>query len=829
MKLFVVVLIFVLSGADAQADVGEACYILDHWEVDVHEVWHWGEGGYELLQQWDSISAEVTTFSWSGESDDGTRSASGTIWVSVPHVIDIIGGFYYTDVAISGMASVKVRSSWPTYDTAFFRVGTKCHEGSFNGYGPCSYESQAGAGNAGDGPYFLTAHQTGEYGGYPQTLIMTFNATAGAHGLLGGSRKNIQEWTIRAKAFYRSATKPGSDNSVEAGNVGITEQLTGYINPVIIAGPPTYRDRDPGVVRIKNVQPDSFHIRFQEWEYLDGEHADEIVDYLVFEAGHATQEDGGELEVGTFQLSGTGQWDLFSFQKEFPGRPHIFLTIQTNNGSEAVMVRARNVNTVGFEAALFEEEALMDGHQYETVGYLAIYSSEGWGELDVNEMKIPYILQRVNIDHRFTPVLTSDLKLEEERSRDIETAHVDEAVDVLVLKDLFFAQIIGLNSQETVALRRFAPEYDGRMEWGLVHGIDQAWTQVPLTKSYGNPIVVAKPVSGFDAEPGVIRLRDISRDSFELRYQEWDYLDGAHAKENIFYLVSDMGTHTIAGLDVEAWKYASSTLVGPEEWDRVGMDTGFSQMPALFTGVQTSNGPEAVTCRIRNASPSAFDLAMSRQENHPGVHVQETLGWIAISQGFDTASDGRSVIAQVFDDSFQGLSLSFVPFEHRYPNIVCDVMSTVESDPVFIRYLGITDSKALLYLQEEKSADQELNHANETVSVFLSGYTTSDQMPVADAGIDQKVSSGEIVTLDGSDSIDPDGEIASYQWVQMSGPGVIVNNADSSKASFRAPYKRSTLLFELTVTDNSGNSSLDLVSVVCQPRCIAWIRLLLDE
>lgn len=47
-------------------------------------------------------------------------------------------------------------------------------------------------------------------------------------------------------------------------------------------------EEDPAVVRICNVNSDGFDIRIQEWGYLDGNHNDESINYivLVFSWGH---------------------------------------------------------------------------------------------------------------------------------------------------------------------------------------------------------------------------------------------------------------------------------------------------------------------------------------------------------------------------------------------------------------------------------------------------------------------------------------------------------------------------------------------------------------
>ena len=59
--------------------------------------------------------------------------------------------------------------------------------------------------------------------------------------------------------------------------------------------------------------------------------------------------------------------------------------------------------------------------------------------------------------------------------------------------------------------------------------------------------------------------------------------------------------------------------------------------------------------------------------------------------------------------------------------------------------------------------------------------------PVANAGSDLTVEHKKTVMLKGSSSIDPDGTITSYQWSQISGPQVTINNANTATASFTAP------------------------------------------
>jgi len=93
-------------------------------------------------------------------------------------------------------------------------------------------------------------------------------------------------------------------------------------------------------------------------------------------------------------------------------------------------------------------------------------------------------------------------------------------------------------------------------------------------------------------------------------------------------------------------------------------------------------------------------------------------------------------------------------------------------------------------------------------------YTVPEENdpPTANAGPDQTVNEGVTVTLNGSDSSDPDGEIASYQWIQTGGTSVTLSSATVVSPTFTAPDVGTggiSLTFQLTVTDNGGLQSTD--------------------
>ncbi len=90
--------------------------------------------------------------------------------------------------------------------------------------------------------------------------------------------------------------------------------------------------------------------------------------------------------------------------------------------------------------------------------------------------------------------------------------------------------------------------------------------------------------------------------------------------------------------------------------------------------------------------------------------------------------------------------------------------------------------------------------------------------PVADAGANQTITSpASTVVLNGSGSHDPDGTIAAYDWVLISGPGSItINNSNTATPSVTG-LETGVYTFQLTVTDNSGATATDQVFVTVLP------------
>ena len=90
---------------------------------------------------------------------------------------------------------------------------------------------------------------------------------------------------------------------------------------------------------------------------------------------------------------------------------------------------------------------------------------------------------------------------------------------------------------------------------------------------------------------------------------------------------------------------------------------------------------------------------------------------------------------------------------------------------------------------------------------------------VANAGLDQSTVEGDTVHLDASLSYDPANTIEKYQWIQLSGPEIELDDPLSLNSQFTAPEVSifgAYLVFQLTVYNSNNVSAQDTVKIFVQ-------------
>jgi hypothetical protein len=108
--------------------------------------------------------------------------------------------------------------------------------------------------------------------------------------------------------------------------------------------------------------------------------------------------------------------------------------------------------------------------------------------------------------------------------------------------------------------------------------------------------------------------------------------------------------------------------------------------------------------------------------------------------------------------------------------------------------------------------DTEPLCSTDSVTVTVLPEAEVDLPPVANAGANQTVNEGDLVTLNGTASSDPNpGEALTFAWTQLSGPTVTLTGANTATPSFTAPQvdpAGATLEFQLEVCDEANPVSL---------------------
>ena len=122
----------------------------------------------------------------------------------------------------------------------------------------------------------------------------------------------------------------------------------------------------------------------------------------------------------------------------------------------------------------------------------------------------------------------------------------------------------------------------------LIGGVSTNWQTVPLENSYSNAIPIcnynlisfAGANPNYTYPPAVVRIRNITNNSFEVRIQGWE--DSAAATGNVHCLVSDEGAHILP----DGRRYEAHTVLSDQTSGQFSTDGGWN--PGLLENVSAS-------------------------------------------------------------------------------------------------------------------------------------------------------------------------------------------------------------------------------------------------
>ncbi len=250
------------------------------------------------------------------------------------------------------------------------------------------------------------------------------------------------------------------------------------------------------------------------------------------------------------------------------------------------------------------------------------------------------------------------------------------------------------------------------------------------------------------------------------------------------------------------------------EWRQIGGEkvelSATDEPEPTFTAPVVQNGKVKVL---------VFELRVADENGNPSkdltkVTVLPVNGLPVVDAGDDQKVDvGATVSLSGSASDEDDDPLTYLWSQTEGPSV--DLSSTTDLETGFIAPKVAVDTPITFQLiANDGQADSE----PDSVTITVAGEITKQL--TAYAGKDKTVPELSTVTLFGSGK-DPLKQKINYDWRQISGEQVTLSSTSLPKPSFEAPEVENgatkTLVFELTVSDDTGRSAKDTITVTVTP------------
>ncbi len=535
-----------------------------------------------------------------------------------------------------------------------------------------------------------------------------------------------------------------------------------YTDPVVVASPNYGAEGGPAVVRVRDVQPESFQFQV----VTPGGAAIDGVDvyYMVVEAGVYNQAEHGvtmeALKVDSTRTDGQPrEWNgqRQSYRNAYVN-PVVFGQVMTANDRDWSVFWSRADAPVhppsasDFSIGKHRGEDPRTTRFGETIGYVVFEAGSGTlGEIAYEVALGSNTVQGVTDGppYSYTHGLASPtgavvsqagmnglngswgllygpdplepnrlmVAVDEDQRRDAERNHIPEQLAYLV-----FGEATSSDSPE--------------LRTGIATSVlspGTSWTTVALDHRYADPVVVATANYGPDLGPAVIRIRNAQDDSFEFQV----VTPGGNAidQADVYYMVVEAGVYNQAehGITMEARKIESTMTDRPGSWVGERQNTFNTYVsPVVFGQVMTANDSDWSVFWSRGSTirqpPSASDLYVGKHvgEDPRSERVAETIGYIVFEAGRGTLGDTPYDIG-LGDDVVQGIANAPFTYSHAVASPTVAILSQAAMH-------GLNGSWGLLYgsdpvqpnrlavaVDEDQLADPERQHIHEQLAYAVFG------------------------------------------------------------------------------------------------------------
>jgi len=448
--------------------------------------------------------------------------------------------------------------------------------------------------------------------------------------------------------------------------------------------------------------------------YPERHETNEKITYMVMESGEYNLPDGTEVKVGKIP-EGTGfndgtsegvqeVWKSINFTTPFSDTPYVFTQFQTsglvswsyikNRVHKPFVARSRYINENGFHVAMQGKTWPM-----EQLGYIAINPSKRSQDIENGEITFSAgLLENVSSNWKYFMSESKPFIAQIQECNDMEKLYKgnskynnDKGIQYHIAEDLryWLNQINGsvslrlqypiINSPfgdknihtltdhvEKAAYIKFNKEglIKGGVPIGETGRIDTSKLRADgdgiFTKSFDNlfinePIVIAEPVHGLNAEQRSIHIRiiDVSIDKFKFKIEKWPFpvksLSSSEMDIVVDYMAMIPGNYKLqSGQRVEVGKISASSSGATKKFVRDFFQIENEEMPIVSTQPQSNNEEEAIVSRLTHISTEQLRVKLYEQSGRS--HISEDIGYIAMESGTGKMGGSNYVVNHLDED-----------------------------------------------------------------------------------------------------------------------------------------------------------------------------------
>lgn len=268
-----------------------------------------------------------------------------------------------------------------------------------------------------------------------------------------------------------------------------------------------------------------------------------------------------------------------------------------------------------------------------------------------------------------------------------------------------------------------------------------------LTSSASTPIVVSAPVVVNKAPSAVINATPTSGTSpliatFDgsassdsdgtIASYIWNFGDGSTASGKTAthtYTTKATFTATLTVKDNQGASTTASTTINVQDqpltteielgeiavtgsWVRVPITNTFTN-PIVVAGPPSFNGADPCVVRVRNVTPTGFEIRVAEWDYLDGAHSSETVRYLVMEKGRITLPDGSIVEAGSFTGTTSFKTVPFAGTFAKVPVVLTTIVTVNEAAGISGRMKDIGLKNFAYYFREQEKNKNE--HLNETV------------------------------------------------------------------------------------------------------------------